>query len=128
MMEDRLMATTDWLLPERFMFHGNSIAWGVIGDGPPVVLLHGTPFSSSEWRRIAPLLGQRRRVYCFDMLGYGRSDKPDGDVSRGIQNELFAALYDLWHLHEPDVVAHDFGGSTALRGHLLTGWIIGRWR
>lgn len=115
------MATTDWLLPERFMFHGNAIAWGAVGEGPPAVLLHGTPFSSSEWRRIVPLLAQRRCVYGFDMLGYGRSDKPDGDVSRGVQNEIFAALYAHWDLHEPDVVAHDFGGSTALRGHLLNG-------
>ncbi|MER8771574.1 alpha/beta fold hydrolase [Mesorhizobium sp. M0960] len=115
------MATADWPLPERFTFQGNSIAWGATGEGSPAVLLHGTPFSSSAWRRIAPLLGQQRRIYCFDMLGYGRSDKPDSDVSRGIQNELFAALYDHWGLRAPDVVAHDFGGSTALRGHLLNG-------
>jgi pimeloyl-ACP methyl ester carboxylesterase len=92
-----------------------------MGKGSPAILLHGTPFSSSEWRRIGPLLAEQRRIYCFDMIGYGRSDKPDGDVSRGIQNELFAALYDHWGLHDPDVVAHDFGGSTALRGHLLNG-------
>jgi len=55
------------------------------------------------------------------MLGYGHSDKPDADVSRGVQNGLFAALYHHWGLDRPDVVAHDFGGSTALRGHLLNG-------
>jgi len=115
------MATADWPLPERFTFQGHSIAWGVLGKGSPAILLHGTPFSSWEWRRIGPLLAEQRRIYCFDMLGYGRSDKPDGDVSRGIQNELFAALYDHWDLRDPDVVAHDFGGSTALRGHLLNG-------
>jgi pimeloyl-ACP methyl ester carboxylesterase len=115
------MAIADWPLLERFVFQGNSIAWGAMGEGSPTILLHGTPFSSSEWRRIAPLLAQGRRIYCFDMLGYGRSDKPDGDVSRGIQNQLFAALYDYWGLHDPNVVAHDFGGSTALRGHLLNG-------
>lgn len=115
------MTTTDWPLPERFTFQGHSIAWGAMGEGPPAVLLHGTPFSSSEWRRIGPLLARQRRVYCFDMLGYGRSDKPDGDVSRGVQNELFAALYRHWGLQDPDVVAHDFGGSTALRAHLLNG-------
>jgi pimeloyl-ACP methyl ester carboxylesterase len=95
------MATTDWSLPERFIFQGNSIAWGAMGEGPPAILLHGTPFSSTEWRRIAPFLAQRRRVYFFDMLGYGRSDKPDSDVSRGIQNELFATLYDHWGLTTP---------------------------
>lgn len=115
------MAISDWPLPERFTFQGNSIAWGRMGEGPAAVLLHGSPFSSSAWRRIAPLLAERRQVYCFDMLGYGRSDKPDGDVSRGIQSELFAALFDHWELESPDVVGHDFGGSTALRGHLLNG-------
>jgi pimeloyl-ACP methyl ester carboxylesterase len=106
-------------LPERFSFHDHVIAWGAIGEGPPAVLLHGSPFSSLEWRRIAPWLGRERRVYYFDMLGYGRSDKPDADVSRGVQSELFAALYAHWNLDHPDVVAHDFGGSSALRGHIL---------
>lgn len=110
-----------WNLSERFSFNGHSIAWEAIGEGPPAVLLHGTPFSSVEWRRIAPLLARERRVFCFDMLGYGQSDKPDVDVSRGVQNKLFAALYEHWGLERPDVVAHDFGGSNALRAHLLNG-------
>lgn len=108
-------------LPERFDFQGHAVAWGSIGEGPPAVLLHGTPFSSAEWRRIAPCLARERRVFYFDMLGYGLSDKPDADVSRGVQSELFAALYRHWGLGSPDVVAHDFGGSNALRGHLLNG-------
>ncbi|WP_028168966.1 MULTISPECIES: alpha/beta fold hydrolase [Bradyrhizobium] len=115
------MTTADWPLPERFTFRGHSIAWGAMGEGSHAILLHGTPFSSSEWRRIGPLLARQRRVFCFDMLGYGRSDKPNGDVSRGVQNELFAALYGHWGLQDPDVIAHDFGGSTALRAHLLNG-------
>ncbi|TGT87327.1 MULTISPECIES: alpha/beta hydrolase [unclassified Mesorhizobium] len=113
--------TIEWRPPERFVFQGHSIAWGVMGEGPPAVVLHGTPFSSVEWRRIAPWLAKQRRVHYFDMLGYGWSDKPVRDVSRGIQNELFAALYAHWKVERPDVVAHDFGGSTALRGHLLNG-------
>jgi pimeloyl-ACP methyl ester carboxylesterase len=108
-----------WALPEQFNFNNNEIRYGVLGAGDPLVLLHGTPFSSIVWRRIAPWLAEHRRVYYFDLLGYGRSAKPDGDVSLGIQNELFAALLDHWKLARPDVVAHDFGGTTALRTHLL---------
>ena len=113
------MPNNTWRLPERFDFQGHRIAWGAIGDGPAAVLLHGTPFSSIEWRRIAPWLAKERRVFYFDMLGYGHSEKPDGDVSRGMQNELFAALFNYWGIASPDIVAHDFGGSTALRAHLL---------
>jgi len=116
---EETVTSVNWHLTERFDFRGYSIAGGSIGAGPPAVVLHGTPFSSVEWRRIAPLFARERQVFYFDMLGYGRSDQPDADVSRGVQNELFAALYAHWGIDRPDVVAHDFGGSTALRGHLL---------
>ena len=56
------------------------------------------------------------------MLGYGRSDMPlGGDVSLNVQNRIVAALLGHWGLKKPDVVAHDFGGATALRAHLIDG-------
>src|SRR5690625_3804832 len=36
--------------------------------GPPVVLMHGTPFSSYVWRELAAALSLRRTVYLWDML------------------------------------------------------------
>jgi len=110
-----------WQTPDSFVFEGHTIRWGSLGEGPPLVLMHGTPFWSHEWSRLAPLLAQERKVYFFDMLGYGNSDRPDGDVSLGIQNRIFAALAAHWDLSEPDIVAHDFGGATALRAHLIDG-------
>lgn len=109
-------------LTETLIFRGDQVRWGVVGEGEPLVLLHGTPFSSVVWRRIAPHLAHRRRVYAFDLLGYGASEMHEGqDVSLGVQNELFGVLLDHWGLERPDVVAHDFGGATALRAHLLDG-------
>jgi pimeloyl-ACP methyl ester carboxylesterase len=87
-----------------------------------MVLIHGTPFSSFVWRRIVPCLATQHRVFYFDLLGYGQSDRHDvDDVSLGVQNELLAELLDHWQILRPDVVAHDFGGATALRCHLLNG-------
>jgi pimeloyl-ACP methyl ester carboxylesterase len=61
-------------------------------------------------------------VFYFDLLGYGRSEMRSGqDVSLATQNRLFTALLDHWRIVEPDVVAHDFGGCTALRTCLLDG-------
>jgi pimeloyl-ACP methyl ester carboxylesterase len=100
---------------------GHRLAYGVWGEGPPLVLLHGTPFNAQVWRRLVPLLARDRQVFAYDLLGYGRSDMPDGDVSLGIQNRLFARLLAHWGLGAPDVVAHDFGGATALRAHLMDG-------
>ena len=68
--------------------------YAVRGDGPPLVFVHGTPFSSYVWHRIAPHFIASHRVYYFDLLGYGQSEKIDGDVSLGVQNELLARLLD----------------------------------
>jgi pimeloyl-ACP methyl ester carboxylesterase len=111
-----------WDLPDTFVFEGQQVRYRIAGAGPPLVLVHGTPFSSAVWRRIAPYLEPHRRVHAFDLLGYGRSEMREGqDVSLGIQNRVLAALLDHWQLERPDVVAHDFGGATALRAHLLDG-------
>lgn len=116
------MSDKKLLLTERFDFKGHSIAWGTIGKGKPAVLIHGWPFSSQVWRRIAPVLAEERQVFYFDLLGFGESDKPlNTDTSLGIQNHVWSALYKFWGIENPDVVAHDFGGATALRGHILNG-------
>lgn len=105
-----------------YEFRGQRIAWGRLGDGEPIVLVHGTPFSSQVWRRIAPWLARHRQVYFFDLLGYGASEKHAGqDVSLGVQNLVLAEMLRHWGLERPEVVAHDFGGATVLRGHYLQG-------
>jgi pimeloyl-ACP methyl ester carboxylesterase len=112
---------------QRMNFRGDQVAWARIGRGPPLVLIHGTPFSSQVWRRIAPHLTSRYTVYYFDLLGYGQSTMREGqDVSLGVQNVLFAALLKHWGIEMPVVIAHDFGGATALRAHYLNGEIYSR--
>lgn len=102
---------------------GGAVRYGIAGPAgaSPLVLVHGTPFSSQVWHRLVPWLSGRFRVHYYDLLGYGASDMPDGDVSLGVQNGILAALLDRWELTSPHVVAHDFGGATALRAHLLDG-------
>lgn len=109
-------------LPNTSIIGGNAVRWGTCGEGPPLVAIHGTPFSSQVWRRIAPQLADRRTVYFFDLVGYGQSEMRDGkDVSLAVQNKVLAALFDEWGLDRPDVLAHDFGGATALRAYYLNG-------
>ncbi|EPL09837.1 alpha/beta fold hydrolase [Pseudomonas sp. CF150] len=110
-------------LPHTFDFRNQTVRWGQLGtQGPALVMVHGTPFSSHVWRRIAPLFTQQYRVFYYDLLGYGQSEQAPGqDVSLGVQNLLLAALLHHWGLERPHVLAHDFGGATALRTHLLDG-------
>ncbi|MEJ1161280.1 alpha/beta fold hydrolase [Prosthecomicrobium sp. N25] len=109
-------------LPHRSRFGGQSVAWGAIGEGDPLVMIHGTPFSSQVWRNIAPHLAATRKVYYFDLLGYGHSDKHEGqDVSLKVQNRVLAHLLAEWGVETPSVICHDFGATTALRGHYVEG-------
>lgn len=109
-------------LPNTTIIDGNAVRWGKIGGGPPLVAIHGTPFSSQVWRRIAPQVADRRTVYYFDLVGYGQSEMREGqDVSLAVQNKVLAALFGEWGLERPDVLAHDFGGATALRAYYLNG-------
>ncbi|WP_435283946.1 alpha/beta fold hydrolase [Streptomyces koelreuteriae] len=115
----------DWSLRESLETASGTVRWDRLGDlaGEPVVLLHGTPFSSYVWHEIAPALAAAGHlVHVWDMAGYGASGMyPDQDVSLGAQGEVFAGLLEHWGLREPSVVAHDFGGCVALRAHLLHG-------
>ncbi len=111
-----------WVLRERFATDGGAIAWDRLGAGPPVVLVHGTPWSSWTWRRIAPRLAERFTVYVFDLLGFGASEQRAGqDVSLAGHGARLAALLEHWRLDRPAVVAHDIGGAAILRAHLLHG-------
>lgn len=101
--------------------HG-TVRYTSMGDGDPLVMVHGTPWSSYVWRNVAPALSETHAVYLYDMVGYGRSEKFDGqDVSLGIQNDVLEELVQHWELESPAIVGHDFGGATVLRTYLLNG-------
>jgi pimeloyl-ACP methyl ester carboxylesterase len=111
---------TEWVLRERFATDAGEIAWDRFGEGPPIVLVHGTPWSSWTWRRVAGALSERFTVFVFDLLGFGASHKQaDQDVSLRAHGERLAALLDVWGLERPAVVAHDIGGAVTLRAHLV---------
>lgn len=115
---------SDWQLTRTFSSSAGDVRWDRLGGagGRPVVLLHGTPWSSYTWRAVARALARGREVYVWDMPGYGQSEKHAGqDVSLDVQGRIFVQLLDHWRLDEPLVVAHDFGGAVALRAHLLHG-------
>jgi pimeloyl-ACP methyl ester carboxylesterase len=111
-----------WRLPHTFAHAGGSVRYGIEGSGPPLVLVHGTPWSSFNWRHVIAALAPRWRVHYYDLLGYGQSEQHQGqDVSLGMQHGLLCALLDHWQLAAPAIVGHDFGGTTVLRAHLLNG-------
>jgi haloalkane dehalogenase len=86
------------------------------GTGPPVVLVHGTPTWSFEWRHVIAALATRHRVLAFDHLGFGLSDQPAGPGYAPEDHAVrFRAVIDRLVPEGPvSLVVHDFGGPIAL--------------
>lgn len=100
--------------PQRVATSGGTIAYQDEGEGPAVVLLHGFPTSSYLWRREVPLLASRMRVIAPDLLGYGGSDRPDGeDLSEIAQAMYVRELLEALRVEDVALVGHDIGGAVA---------------
>lgn len=111
-----------WNLDESVDTSAGMVAAGSSGSGPDLVLAHGWPWSSFSWHRTIPVLAARYRVHWYDMPGFGRSAKNAAQrTSLDVQGAVFAEMLAHWRLDRPMVVAHDFGGATTLRAHLLHG-------
>ena len=104
--------------PSYRQFDGFRLAHLDVGDGPPVVFLHGEPTWSFLWRRVIPLVRDAGfRCIAPDLAGFGRSDKPvDIDwYTYDAHTASVAALLDELDLRDATVVVHDWGGPIGLR-------------
>src|SRR6202162_3324205 len=60
------------------------------GSGPPLLLMHGHPFSHLNWAKVAPTLAKEFTVVATDLRGYGDSEKPPGGADHS--NYSFRAM------------------------------------
>ena len=96
---------------------GKSIAYIDVGDGAPIVLLHGNPTSSYLWRNVVPHLEGIGRVIVPDLIGHGDSEKlPDSEgperYSFEISYEYLAGLLEELNITEDvTLVIHDWGSA-----------------
>lgn len=109
-----------WNLNDKAETSAGMVAAGSAGDGPPLIVAHGWPWSSYSWHRVIPGLAEHFTVHWYDMPGYGQSEKSANQrTSLDVQGQVFAEMLAHWGLKRPLVIAHDFGGATTLRAHLL---------
>jgi spore coat protein A, manganese oxidase len=91
-----------------------SVAYIDEGAGPPLLLLHGCPFSSHIWRTTIWELKSHFRCIAPDLLGLGDTDtKPNADWALPAQAAMVMGLLERLGLTRLHVVAHDHGGAVA---------------
>ncbi|MFJ8864066.1 haloalkane dehalogenase [Streptomyces sp. NPDC102451] len=82
------------------------------GSGTAFVLLHGNPGSSHVWRNVMPGLGPGR-LLAPDLIGMGRSGKPDIAYRFADHARYLDAWFDALGLDRVVLVGHDWGGALA---------------
>jgi haloalkane dehalogenase len=92
-----------------------TLAYRELGEGPPVLLLHGWPTSSALWRDVMPSLARTNRVLALDLPGFGGSDKPlgvryDFDLFERAIDGFLAEL----GIGVTGLAAHDIGGPIGI--------------
>jgi pimeloyl-ACP methyl ester carboxylesterase len=87
-----------------------------IGEGDPVLLLHGFPQHWWQWRTVAPLIAARGyRVICPDLRGAGWTVADDPRIDRESRLRDLLALLDVLGIEQAHVVSHDMGVITAIQ-------------
>lgn len=84
------------------------------GRGDPILFVHGNPTSSYLWRNVLPYGAQHGRAIALDLIGMGRSDKPDLDYRFFDHLRYVEGFVDALDLRDLTLVLHDWGGGLGL--------------
>jgi pimeloyl-ACP methyl ester carboxylesterase len=97
---------------------GTLIAYRRSGEGPPLVLVHGTAADHSRWRPVLPAFEEHFTVHVIDRRGRGDSGDADGyAIEREFED--VAAVVDSIE-ESVNVLGHSYGGLLALEATLFT--------
>jgi len=86
------------------------------GEGTPLLLIHGLGARSEDWAPEMPAYAKHGfRVYAIDLLGCGRTSRPDISYSMTEQAELIEGFLNAMHLQQVDIAGWSMGGWVALK-------------
>lgn len=83
-------------------------------DGVPVLFLHGNPTSSYLWRNVIPHVARTARCIAPDLIGFGKSDKPDIGYRFADHVRYIDAFIEALGLKRVTLVIHDWGSAIGL--------------
>ncbi|MBD2097241.1 alpha/beta fold hydrolase [Trichocoleus sp. FACHB-591] len=89
--------------------------WSLGREGPTVILLHGIGSSVETWTLNLEALAQQHRVYAIDLVGSGRSSKPDTSYSLANLVAFVKTLMDVLGIDRASFVGNSMGGGIALQ-------------
>jgi haloalkane dehalogenase len=112
-MSDYEISASDPYVRQRAAVLDSEIAYIDIGEGDPIVFLHGNPTSSYLWRNVIPHVQQYGRCLAPDLIGMGESGKAPGGTYRFVDHKRYLdAWFEALGLeHDIILVLHDWGSG-----------------
>lgn len=112
-MKKEIVLTDEFPFESKWMtIQGHKLHYIDICAGDPILFLHGNPTSSYLWRNIIPYMGGLpARCIALDMIGYGRSDRPDIDYRFVTHAEYVHHFIEALDLKNITLVMHDWGNA-----------------
>ena len=104
--------SSDFPFESKFLeIKGSKIHYIDEGMGDPVLFLHGNPTSSYLWRNIIPYMTDKSRCIAPDLIGMGKSDKPDINYGFNDSYEYLRLFIEKLGLKNITLVIHDWGSG-----------------
>jgi len=94
--------------------NGVNLYYEIDGDGPPLVVVHGSWTDHTAWGMVAQHLTDSFQVIRYDRRGCSRSERPQGERTRRDDEADLAAVIERFANGRANVVASSFGGLITL--------------
>jgi haloalkane dehalogenase len=91
--------------------HGAKMHYVETGTGEPILLIHGNPTNVYIWRNIIPYVATHGRVIAVDLIGFGKSDKPDIEYRFFDHAVYIEGFIEKMGLQNITLVMHDWGSA-----------------
>ncbi len=100
--------------PRYVSVHRSRMHYVESGAGAPILFVHGNPTWSYLWRNILPYAAHEGRAIALDLIGMGRSDKPDIEYRFADHARYFEGFVEALDLNDITLVVHDWGSGIGL--------------
>jgi haloalkane dehalogenase len=99
------------IAPKNVQVLDSAMSYLELGQGDPILFVHGNPTSSYLWRNVMPHVSGNGRAIAVDLIGMGGSGKPDIGYTFADHYRYFDAFVDALDLRDVTLVGHDWGAA-----------------
>jgi pimeloyl-ACP methyl ester carboxylesterase len=98
-----------------YSYDDTTVAWSKVGEGKPLIILHGWGSSRQVMMPLAKQLADLRTSYILDLPGFGDSPAPSQPWNVDTYTDLVINFIQDQRIEEADLLVHSFGGRIALK-------------